>query len=498
MYKISGYTKFTYPEEEPSYEIPKEYLDTSAQIVLEWDEKDPEFPRNWPLLERLFVQVQMTILTFCIYMGGPIYTAAIDIVMDEFNVGYIVATLPLCTYIFGYGVTQLFFSPMSEQANIGRTPIYTISGILFVLLQIPCGLTTNFVGLNIARFLAGAFASPALSVGAATYGDVTPVALIPPALAAWGAAAFCGPSIGPLIGIGLLKSDWRNIFWFLLAINGGITVLLFTTSPETNSSTLLLWKAQRLRRITGNQNIVAPSELSQSTLAQNLVVISWRTFQIMALEPMVLAVDLYQGLCYGCLYLWFEGFPIVYGETYNFSPTGVAITYITIIVGVLIGGTLYILMVHKRFSLVIMRGEEAAPEVFLDISLVGCILLTLSLFFFGWTASPKIHWVVSIVAAAIFGAGSICVLQSNLNYLGMLYPRYIASIFGGNGLIRSALGGSFPIYGKSLFLNLAIEDFPVAWGCSLLGFIFLGLTFIPLVFKKFKKQLFKNSRFAGP
>lgn len=498
VYLYSNYKYFKHEEDQDDYEVPEQYLDMKdKQIILEWEPNDPNHPKNWSQSIKIIIQSQMLLLTFAMYMGGPVITPAAETIEAEFSITYIYTTFPLCFYILGYGFSQMFFSPMSEQANIGRTPVYFYTGILFCILQIPCALSTNITGLTISRLLAGFFASPALSVGAATFTDVVHLPYVPVALALWGLAAFCGPSIGPIIGVGLMIKSWPYIFWFLLALAGAVTLILFLSSPETNEKSLLLWKAQRLRRVTGNPNIVTQSELDQVSLREFYSEMLKRAFKIMILEPIVLLMDIYQGMCYGLLYLWFECFPVAYGETYHFSTAALALAYNCINVGVVIGVVIYVAITNQTFTKKALNNEPIRAESFLLTSFLGSVMVTISLFIFGWTISPDIHWFPSLVAATIFGAGCVCVLQSNLNYLGMLYPRYVASVFGGNGLFRSLVGGTFPLYGKQMFNNLSVDKFPVAWGCTLLGFIFLLMTLIPVLFYKYGPKLQSRSSYAN-
>lgn len=303
--------------------------------------------------------------------------------------------------------------------------------------------------------------------------------------------------MGPIIGAGLMEVHWSYIFWFLLAFNGANTLIFFIAAPETNEQTLLYWKAQRLRRITGNPNIVTKNEQERVPLMEVYSEMLKRGSKIIISEPIVLAMDIYQSLCYGVLYLWFESFPIAYKETYKFSSSALAASYNSINVGAIIGTAVYVFVLYELFTKKLLNNQPATPDVFLVMSLFGSINVTMSLFIFGWTVNPKIHWFPSLIGATLFGIGSLCLLQSTFNYLAMIYPRFVASVLGGNGLFRSMVAGTFPIYGRQMFVNLSVEDFPVAWGCSLLGFIFLVLTLVPILLRKYGYKLQRNSPYVN-
>ena len=94
---------------------------------------------------------------------------------------------------------------------------------------------------------------------------------------------------------------------------------LFTLSfslPETFSKTLLRRKAQRLRKISGNNQLRSEGEIENSQMTFNELVADtlWRPLEITIMEPVVLLIDLYIALVYSIVYLFFEVFPIYFIE----------------------------------------------------------------------------------------------------------------------------------------------------------------------------------------
>lgn len=496
VYWASNYKYFTYPEEKSECEIPKEYLEGNGPFIITWDEdNDVDYPRNWPKLWRYFVQFQITFLTIAIYIGGPIFTPAVESIKEEFNIGDTLASFPLAFYIFGYGLSPMVLSPLSEQDYIGRTPIYIYSGLLFTILQIPTALSTNIVSMTILRFLGGFFGAPALSVGPGSYTDTVKRPYVPIILAVWALAALFSPSVSPIIGSALLLHGWRAIIWFLMAMNGVSTLMLFFFLPETYEQTLLLWKAQRLRRITG-KDIRSVYEVDKVPFLEELSDILKRAFEIIIMEPMVLLMDLYQGLLYGLLFLWFETFPIVYTETYKFTGPETSAAYISLVIGCIIGSGIYCHVLYHTYTQRLINKESVEPEVFLNVGLLGATMITGSMFLYGWLANPNIFWIGTLIAATIFGSGVFITTQSVLNYMAMCFPKYIPSVFAGNGFFRSAIGGSFPIYGRAIFKNTKIHNFPVGWGCTILGLVCLCMNFLPVVFKYYGPKLRSKSKYS--
>ncbi|CAD6929808.1 unnamed protein product, partial [Tilletia controversa] len=129
----------------------------------------------------------------------------------------------------------------------------------------------------------------------------------------------------------------------------------------------------------------------------------------------------------------------------------------------------------------------------------GAWFLPICLFSFGWTATASIHWIVPIICTATFPIGVFLLFQSILNYLADAYPNYQASVLAGNDTMRSMVGGAFPIFATAMFKNLQSRgpsNFPVSWGCTLLGGISVLMIPIPFFLYKYGKKIRSYSKFA--
>lgn len=52
-------------------------------------------------------------------MWTAIDTPEVDQIMHEFHIGHTLATLPLTTFVIGYVIGTMFFSPLSEDPRMG-------------------------------------------------------------------------------------------------------------------------------------------------------------------------------------------------------------------------------------------------------------------------------------------------------------------------------------------------------------------------------------------
>lgn len=177
-------------------------LTKNGEILVDWyTTNDPANPYNWSSRRRLLIATIIGVYTFVVYMTSAIYTASEPQISERFGVSQIKASLGLSLYVLGYGIGPLLFSPLSEIPRIGRSPVYIITMLLFVILSIPTVLVDNYPGLMILRFLQGFFGSPCLASGGASMGDLYDMLYLPFGLMGWVAAAFCGRTCYYLLAI---------------------------------------------------------------------------------------------------------------------------------------------------------------------------------------------------------------------------------------------------------------------------------------------------------
>ncbi|KAJ2972472.1 hypothetical protein NUW58_g9179 [Xylaria curta] len=225
---------------------------TDGTILVDWySTDDPENPRNWTNLRRALIALILCVYTFVVYTSSAIYLNSGPGVAKEFGINATEASLGLALFVLGYGIGPLLWSPLSELPSVGRNPVYFWTMLAFVILSIPTALVTNYPGLMVLRFLQGFFGSPCLANGGASLGDLYNDLHLPYALIAWVSAGYCGPALGPLLsGFSVPVLGWRWSLLEILFAGSAILPVMFIFLPETSSATLLLRRAERLRRLT--------------------------------------------------------------------------------------------------------------------------------------------------------------------------------------------------------------------------------------------------------
>lgn len=296
-------------QEQVSKPVIPEKLEDGTILVDWYRTDDPANPQNWSAVKKGVVTGLICLFTTAVYIGAAIYAPSEPGVMEQFGVSATAASLGLALYICAYGVGPLIFSPISEIPSIGRNPPYILTFALFVILSIPAALVNNFGGLLVLRILQGFFGSPILATGGASLQDMFSLMTVPYILCCWASAAVFGPAVGPIIsGFSVPAENWHWSLWEILWLAGPIWILLFLFLPETYSESILLRRAQRLRKLTGNQNLKSQSEINQaqlrfSDIVQQALV---RPIKLTVLDPSIAYANLYIALCYGILYSFFE------------------------------------------------------------------------------------------------------------------------------------------------------------------------------------------------
>ncbi|KAE8452318.1 hypothetical protein EG329_001018 [Mollisiaceae sp. DMI_Dod_QoI] len=449
-------------------------------LVIWYSPNDPENPQNWSSNYKLMVASQICVLNFAVYVGSAIYTPGEESIKKEFGVSDTVATLGLSLFVLGYGLGPMLFSPMSEMPQVGRRGIYFWTLFAFVLLQLPVGYAVNMPMFLVFRFLTGFFGGPVLATGGATIADMYPPSKIPYGICIWGAFGILGPVLGPLVGgFAAQKEGWRWTIWELTWVCAVVLIILFFLMPETSSFNLLYRRAGRLRKKTKETKLKSQSEIdaAEHTWRDHMLMLG-RAFTLTFFEPVVFLLDLYTALLYGVLYIWFESFPLVFGDIYGFNIGEQGLAFLGIFVGGLVTLPCYLLWI--KFYLVLKISNPGfKPEMLLPPSFFGSFALPICLFWYGWSARASVHWMVPIVGSGLFTISIITLFNPVITYLGMAYPNYAASVYAGNALFRASFGVVFPLFARALFHRLGIGP-----GNSLLGG--LSILFIPIPFILYK------------
>jgi MFS family permease len=212
---------------------------------------------------------------------------------------------------------------------------------------------------------------------------------------------------------------------------------------------------------------------------------------------MCLSLCLYSAILLGILYLFFGVFPLVFRNNHGFNLWQVGLTFIGLGVGMVMGILTDPLWRRVRGNLIQKCERETGipgksePEFRLPPVIVGCLLVPIGLFWFGWTTYSSVHWIVPIIGSAVFGAGTVLSFSGIFTFLVEAYPTYAASALAANTFVRCLFATAFPLFGTQMFEALEYQ-----WATSLLGFLTLAMLPFPYIFFTYGKRIRAKSRYA--
>ncbi|KAF1999563.1 MFS general substrate transporter [Amniculicola lignicola CBS 123094] len=463
-------------------------------VLVDWyTTDDPANPQNWSSIKKSFIVIILCLYTCTVYCAGPIYAASSEGIIEHFGVSPVAASLGLSLYVLAYGIGDVLFSPLSEIPIIGRNHVYYLTFIVFWVLAFPTAIIDSFSGLLALRFWMGFFGSPALANGGATIGDMFSLIYIPYGLSWWVFSAWCGPAFGPLIGgFAAMAKGWRWPLWEVVWMASPVLVILLFLMPETSAATILLRRARRLRKLTGEPRLQSQSEIDQRNMSASKILSTAliRPMEIMLKDPSIFFVNLYTGYFYGVFYTFFEVFPLVFPPFYGFNLGQTGLAFLSCLVGVIIALLIYFAYLHWYMIPDNLKGFRE-QENRLVPAIIGSFLLPIGLFMFAWTARSSIHWSVPLIGVSIFCIGHFWVMQSLFTYLPFSYPKYAASLFAGNSIWRSGTAGASIVFARPLFINLGVHK-----GVTLLAGLSLAGIAGTIAIYTFGKRLRARSKFA--
>ncbi|KAK5990042.1 Major facilitator superfamily multidrug transporter NAG3 [Cladobotryum mycophilum] len=346
-----------YLVEEPSGTIPGPVVPEDHQTgdaerrykLVTFTTDDAENPKNWSKAYKWYCTMVVAITCFVVAFASSVITADIMGVSKSFHVSEEASLVTVTVFVVGFGVGPMVFAPFASTLLVA------------VVFVIPCAVSKNIGTLIVCRAIDGiAFSAPMTLVGG-TLADLWRNEERGVPMAAFSAAPFIGPAIGPLVG-GYLSdaAGWRWLYWIQLILAGIVWVLITFTVPETYAPTILARRAKKLRQETGDQEHVTEQELDTRPLSEKLSIFLIRPFQLLFGELIVLLISLYMSVLYGLLYMFFVAFPIIYQKGKGYSAGKTGLMFIPVAVGV-IASAICSPLVNKHYLTLVKKHNGHPP-----------------------------------------------------------------------------------------------------------------------------------------
>lgn len=392
------------------YTVPAQNHDrVSSQIIVSFSSTDPEAPNNWPFRKKFVIFIGGIMSVINSTLGSSMPAGASEEIAKHFNVtSDLQLVLPISTFLIGYTVGPILCGPLSE--NYGRKIVFLVAFLLYTLFTMATALAPNWPAFLIFRWMCGVMASAPIAVVGGLYADI----FEDPrkrgvAMACFMAATTFGPVLGPLISGFTAPVAWNWPF-FILLILAGATIPFILAMPESYAPVILAKKAAKMRKETGNQNIVARSDLESKSWNHVMTHVMTRPFRMLIHESIVLFTCIYISLAYAIFYLYFEAYPIIFqgpNSIYHFNAGETGLAFLPIGIGAAACSLLFLIYDSYLARAQARKAPWSQIEEYrrLPIACVGGPLYVIGLFWIAWAAYADVHWIVPILSGIPFGMG---------------------------------------------------------------------------------------------
>ena len=296
-------------------------------------------------------------------------------------------------------------------------------------------------------------------------------------------------------------NECRWSIWIQLIFGGFIQIIHALTVPETRT-TIMMNRIAKKRRKATNANVWGPDELVpfRDRFSAKEILVTWtRPFKMFLAEPIVLVLSLLSGFSDALIFMFIQSFSLVYKQ-WNFSTVAVGLSFIPIGIGYAIAWLLFIPAIRRNIKERETRpnDERAQYESRLWFLLYLAPCLPIGLIGFAWTIQgPPLHWIGSMVFAAIVGIANYAIYMATIDYMICAYGPYSASATGGNGWARDFLAGVLTVPALPFFENIgASTGRNLEYACTILFCISFVLVVAVYVIYWKGPELRKRSPFA--
>jgi multidrug resistance protein len=402
-------------------------------------------------------------------------------------------SLTLSIFVLAYAVGPLFLGPLSEL--YGRTIVLQLSNMLYLFFNLGCALSQSKGQLIAFRFLSGLGGSAPLALGGGVLSDLFQAEERGRAISIYSLAPLLGPAIGPIAG-GFISENttWRWVFYATTAADAIIQLVGLFLLQETYTPILLQRKKLALIKSTGNKALHTEYDRPDRTLAKAIKVALSRPFVLLGSQVIVQVLAVYMAYLYGLMYLVLSTFPLLWSTTYHESTGIGGLNYISLGLGFFLGTQICAPLQDRIYRYLKARNDGVGkPEFRVPLMIPATILVPAGLFWYGWTAETKQHWILPNIGCVLFAAGTITGFQCIQTYIVDSYTRYAASAVAAVTVLRSLAGFGFPLFAPAMYERLGY-----GWGNSLLGFIAIALGGPgPFLLWRYGETLRKKSTYAA-
>ncbi|KAJ7129185.1 major facilitator superfamily domain-containing protein [Mycena epipterygia] len=440
----------------------------------DWQD-DPENPRNWSTGKKWASAGIVSFYTFVSPFSSSIMAPGLPDVAIKYGItNETIIAMTLSIFLISFAIGPLFLAPLSEM--YGRYVLH-LGNLITIAFNIGCAFAPNTGALLVFRFLVGFSGSAPIACGGGVISDLFSEQDRAAAMAIYSLGPLIGPVIGPIAGGFVTESIGIKYVFIIVAGLGGIASAVgIPLLRETYAPILRLRKAKKSgdpeKAALNHPVLVAQHSSKLHYLWINLS----RPATLLFGSLVCFMLSLYMAFIYGIYYLMFTTFSTLFATIYGFDTGIGGLTYIGLGVGFILATVFSARSGNEIYSRLSKKnGGKGEPEMRIPALIFGSLFVPVGLFWYGWSAQARLHWIMPIIGTGEFRFGDSHFPSSLPIQLYLVDAfTYAASALSAASVFRSLLGFAFPLFGQQMFAALGNGG-----GNSLLGGlgIVLGIPF---------------------
>jgi MFS family permease len=197
-----------------------------------------------------------------------------------------------------------------------------------------------------------------------------------------------GPLFGVILGGFIAKyTIWRWAFFATSILSACIQLIGLYMLEETYPPLLLRRRKWAIIKETGDTRYYTHYDhldhITARVLSQNLV----RPLKLLATQPIIQVMALYNAFLYGNTYIFFADFVNLFTDRYHQSIQIAGLNYVSIATSSGLVTVIYSMSIDRIYRALSKRnGGQGKPELRIPVMALGTLLLGIGLFWYGWSA----------------------------------------------------------------------------------------------------------------
>ncbi|KAK4497736.1 hypothetical protein PRZ48_010389 [Zasmidium cellare] len=463
-----------------------------ADIVDFDPEGDEENPMDWPTTYKWGIVALLAFMAFTVtFTCISLVPVANEIIKDIGGHKNKSASVLLVTiWELGEAAGPLFIAPLSEV--FGRYPVLNVANIAFVGVILMASFSPSVGVLIAARFLTGLSVSSNV-LNPAIVGDMFISEQRGTAMSCIMLCPLLGGAFGPAIAGAIADSlGWRPVLWICATLAGICELCLLTLFRETFKVPILRRRAARLRKETGNENLICSFDVTDADSKAQIWESIARPVVIFASSGVLQAMSIFGSVSFTFFYVVSTTLPDICDDIYNLNPTQTGFVFISYSVGsivsvVICNRLLDRIYIHLRDT----HKGVGIPEYRLPLVIVGAFTLPICAAFYGWVPGLQLPLVVCLSAVALMGVTGMLGFLPVMSYVVDAFGLYSASAMTAIIVVRCLMGTFLPLVTQPL-----VERLGWGWAFTTLGAFTILLAPIPALVMRYGAKWRQRSSYT--